>query len=316
MKRQIAVLVALLIAGCTRDSRPATTVVHAVDQWPAGSVEGARVFRTATYAIHTTLADDEPVLRMATLLESATARYAALTCVAPRTGRPLPVYYFATYDQWADYTRRTTGPMADVYLRVFNGGYAIGERVVCWHGSGADVLSTIAHEGFHQYVARHFARRLPPVIEEGMAVACENVRGGGTDIGDEPVPRRVAALAAAVADGYLIPLDTLLLLHAGDLSDRPDALREGFYAQCWALATFLQSTPAYRDGFRRMLADVAAGTAAIDLGANREGATYNAGLIRPLLQKYVVREWATLEMEFTRWQRELAARHASLPAPE
>jgi hypothetical protein len=187
--------------------------------------------------------------------------------------------------------------MADIYLRVFNGGYAIGERVVCWHGSGADVLSTIAHEGFHQYVARHFARRLPPVIEEGMAVACENVRGGGTDIGNEPVPRRVAALAAAVANGYLIPLDTLLLLHAGDLSDRPEALREGFYAQL-------------------MLADVAAGTAAIDLGANREGATYNAGLIRPLLQKYVVREWATLEMEFTRWQRELAARHASLPAPE
>jgi hypothetical protein len=299
MKKQITTLVGLLIiCGCASKPLP---LVRAVEPWTNASSSKGRIYRTAHYAIHTTLTDSAPVEEMAALLEHALPYYEALTGVAHRGDRPLPVYYFGTHDEWAAYTRATTGASADIYLGVFNGGYAIGDRVVCWHGNAGDVLSTVAHEGLHQFVARNFSRRLPPVIEEGLAVACEDVDPQALTPRDRLVPRRQNALRAAIAGQYLIPLDTFLKLHAGDLSDRPDALREGFYAQCWAVATFLRTSPKYRPSFLRLLTDSAAGTAAINVGPNRAEAPYNAGLIRPLLEKYLPVDWPTFRADLEAW---------------
>ena len=247
------------------------------------------------------MTDEQTVADLATLLENALPFYEQLTGIKKDDGLPLPVYYFASYAEWAAYTRATTGADAPIYLRVFNGGYTIGERVVIWQTTPPDVLSTAAHEGMHQFVARHFSRRLPPVIEEGLGVACENVDLQKLSLRQGLTPRRSSALRDAVAGQYLIPLDTFLKLHAGDVSDRPAAIREAFYGQSGALVMFLESHRAYRDGFHAMLAACAAGTATVDVGVNRPGASYNAGLSRALIETYLPFEWTTLLADFDRW---------------
>jgi hypothetical protein len=119
--------------------------------------------------------------------------------------------------------------------------------------------------------------------------------------------RRRRALARAIEGDYVIPLETMIQLHAGDLVDRPIELREGFYGQAWALAEML-SQPPHRAGLERLLTDAARGTGTFDLGPADGSGRYDPARVKPLLEKYVAPDWAAFAKAYDRFIRQMAGR--------
>ena len=200
-------------------------------------------------------------------MEASHAVYEQLAGGAGRGDDRLDGYVFADRDGWADYTRRTAGDVAAVYLLIGRGGYAHERAFATFYFGGPQTLETCRHEGFHQYVAATFRRRPPPFLEEGLATLFE----AGFDGDDASQPRmnglRHREFVAAFRGGRLLPLAELLTLNAGHVAGADGAAIDAFYAQAWALARFLMTDPSYRDGLRTLLrgyAEDAAGDAADD----------------------------------------------------
>ncbi|MDB5328827.1 MAG: hypothetical protein JWM57_4396 [Phycisphaerales bacterium] len=298
---------ALLLSGCA--SEPAETAVPLrAKPWADAGLAGSDV-RTPHYRILTTVRDAAVIERFARVMEAAYVQYAALVSPRPQLDRPLEVYFFATPSEWDAYTQRLTGPDAAVYLSVGPGGYAYGDRFVCWLFNESDLWGVAAHEGFHQYVARNLPLRLPPALEEGLATTFETV--GVTDqhvtIDRRSNTRRRQGLAAAITAKGLIPLIDLIRLNAGDIAGKDLLLREGFYGQCWALARLMLESPQYADGLRRMLVDLRDGRAADVVGRTAEGTLYHPAAIRPLLEHYVTSQWSAFERAYSEAVRQSTA---------
>lgn len=296
----------LWAGGCASDARSGVKYEHQ-SSWQWRGIVG-RQLQTEHYSLHTTLSDQAMVDRLAQVMEAAYRQYVRLVPVINRSPRKLPLFIFQTYDQWAEYTQTTTGEDSAAYLSVLNGGYAVGDRFVCWVSNEHDTRTTAAHEGWHQFVSVHFRMRLPPTLEEGLACTFENVsmRSDGVFFDRTHNLRRQRALRDAVEGDYLIPLETLILLHAGDLRDRSQAVREAYYGQAWALVVLLETRPEYREGFLNMLQAVASGNTPLDIGHNDGSQVYYPSRIKPFLQQYVIDEWSRFEQDYESFVREKA----------
>lgn len=297
----------MLVAGCAAE--PADGPAFVAVRRPT-MIDGLNAIevRTPHYRVVTTVKDDAIIDRFARVMETAHPQYAAL--VPPNTvqDQPLDIVLFARPEEWDAYTRRLTGPDAAVYLSVGPGGYAYGDRVVCWLFNENDLWGVATHEGFHQYVARHLPARMPPALEEGLASTFEDVRVGERSvvIDRRSNARREQGLSAATEANALLPLSDLIRGHAGDIAGQPLVIREGFYGQCWALARLLTETPATADGLRRMLADLRDGRSD-GVGRTTIGGLYQPAAARPLLQKYVAPNWPAFERAFGAWVRRESA---------
>lgn len=294
--------------GCA--SRQTNQVIYQrVTGWAWQDITGRQI-QTPHYVIHTTLTDDAQVQRFARVMEAAHAKYAELVPGIQFTDRKLPLFIFATYDQWACYTLGTTGDDAEAYLSVMNGGYAVKDQFVCWVSNETDAITTSVHEGFHQFVARHFRTRLPPTLEEGLACTFETVimSDNAVTFALAKNHRRQVALRDAIAGDHLIPLETLLMIHAGDLQERDPRLREGYYAQAWALAVMLRTHPAYRDATLNMLRNAATGNTTLEIGRNDGSQMYYPSRIKPFIQRFIAPDWSRFEADFNHTMRQLAAK--------
>ncbi|MBC7784067.1 MAG: hypothetical protein H7144_09515 [Burkholderiales bacterium] len=265
-------------------------------------------FETPHYAIYTTVRDDAVVQRFAATMEAAHAKYEQLVPRRLSGDRRLKIYLFAEHSEWAAYTVATTGKDSEAYLSVFTGGYTIRDEFVCWMGTELDTLGVAAHEGFHQFVARHFHSRLPPTLEEGLATTFENISISDTavTINTTANGRRQLALRRAIDENYLIPFDTFIQLHAGDLAGRSPELIEAFYAQAWALARLLRDEPGYRLGFMQMMKDIAAGSQLLDIGPGDGSQVYYPSRVRPVLQRYVAPDWSKFTADYDAFIRRVA----------
>lgn len=310
----LILLTAIILAGGCASRKPEQVRYERVSGWQWQDIHG-RAIETEHYVLHTTLVDDDMVQRFARLMEAAWAQYASLAPQLKPADRKLPLFIFETYDQWARYTLSTTGDDAPAYLSVLNGGYAVGDRFVCWVSNETDAQTTAAHEGLHQFIARNFRMRLPPTLEEGLASTLETVtvRPDGVRFDPARNVRRQAALRDAIAGNYLIPLDTLLLLHAGDLQGRDQPVRETYYAQAWALAVMLRTNPSYQAGFLSMMNAAATGNTPIDVGRNDGSQVYYPAKIQPFLQRYVAPDWAKFQADYREALHDLAARPEADP---
>ena len=280
----------LLLAGCAAppfETKP----------WPG--VELGATLLTPHYALHTDVTDPDFRRELARTMEATHALYAELVGpaqspdaqartpqraglrpetaenragakaegrVAPEQAREpedarLDAYVFATRDEWAEHTRRTTGAAAPLYLLITRGGYAHERAFATFYFGDPQTLAACRHEGLHQYVAATFARRPPPFLEEGLATLFEE----GFEDGDlaRPVMNglRHKQVVAAVRAGRTLPLATLLTMNAGDVVGADAADIDAFYAQSWTFARFLTSDRRYRDGLRRLLRAYADGDA-------------------------------------------------------
>lgn len=309
---QFGVLIA--VSGCSdsvaaRPEGPPSLAVTEVSPATFGSVYGRRVL-TAHYRIDTTIADAEAVDRLAQVMEGAYGQYRKLAPdVSPSADR-LQCFVFADRNQWAQFTESQTGADAKVYLRINRGGYAVRDWFVSYFIGSRETLSVAAHEGFHQYVGRHFQRRPPPFVEEGLATLFEYVDWEG----DLPRwrwtvnPTRTNALVRAVRDDALLPLTDLCTMHAGQVVSNQIWKVEGFYAQAWAFARFLRDGEGgkYREGLKRMLADLASATGPAANAGPGPGGMWNPRSARPLLEHYLGNDLASIDVEYQAFIRRLA----------
>lgn len=271
------------------------------------------------YVIYTTITDRTMLARVGQLLETALAAYHALAPEVPVSARPMECYIFESRAQWAAYTKAHTGDDAAIYLRVNRGGYTINDKFVAYWIGDTGTFSVAAHEGWHQYVARHLKGRLPPFLEEGLACMFEQVTWpAATDAADNaPPPRfdvaknhpRLSALRAAADADDMYPLARLLTMHAGQVVGKRSAKIEAFYAESWAFARFLHE--AHPAALRRMLADASRGTLYADNSTDDPtagGPLWDPASAKPMLEHYLAMPVTQIEPAFARYVRDLIER--------
>jgi hypothetical protein len=286
-------------SGPTKPAILSTSAWHFEDQ-PATQV------RSAHYVIYTTIDDPSLIDRLGQTLEGALGQYRRLAPGVALSGPPLACYFFKDRAQWARFTRQTTGEDAQIYLQIIRGGYSVGDRFVAYEVGTASTVSVAAHEGWHQFAARHFKGRLPPFLEEGIACLFESVRWKEHqprwNLSSNPARRD--QLRNALATGTLWPLRKLIMLHAGAIVDQPRSKIEAFYAQSWAFARFLWEAEggAYRPALQHLLADAAAGTVYDPTHSlNRRTGLWNPRGVGPLLEHYLGTDLTTIERAYQKF---------------
>jgi hypothetical protein len=310
------VLIACLAAGCATapvrapQGLPAPVPLQ-IDDWTVSGIAGSRVV-SPHYVIYSTVPDRQLLLRVGELMEGALSAYRSVAPEVPESSRPMECYLFANRTQWAAFTKDHTGEDAAIYLRVNRGGYTIGDWFVAYWIGPIGTYSVAAHEGWHQYVARHLNGRLPPFLEEGLACMFEQVQWDGD------LPRwdlslntaRLVSLRSAVEQNHTFPLSQLVRMHAGQVVGKPSAQIEAFYAQSWAFARFLYDAEGarYRPALRRMLADAARGSLFRDSSRQfPRGPLWDPATARPMLEHYLGTDLERIEREYEQYIRELAA---------
>jgi len=308
----------LLLAGGCAVGRPAANWVGPavpaavkVSDWSYNGQAGQQ-YRTEHYLLLSTLNDPPRMHQIAQVMEGAHQQYLLLAPEVVNKGQPMRCYWFADRQQWAQFTRRQTGADSAVYLRILRGGYTLHDIYVAYDLGESGTFAVAAHEGWHQFVARHFHGRLPPFLEEGLACLFENIRW------DKDLPRwneqinrtRARGLRQALERGQLWPLEDLIRMHAGLVVDQPAARIEAFYAQSWAFARFMceYQDGRYQNRLRRLLADVATGTVFDPTGSHhRAGGGWDPDGVKPMLEYYLGRRLPRIEEEFQQFIRQIAA---------
>ena len=302
----------LSLVGCAADPSTAATKNHSGWTGPAAAspVETFKwqynnspgvVLQTAHYQIHTTISDEDVLKRLPQVLEGAYGQYQDFAVTTP-SSKPMKCYVFGKRGEWADFTSKNTGTDAAIYLQITRGGYCIGDWFVSYYVGDNATFSVAAHEGWHQYVARHFKGRLPPFLEEGTACMFEQIKFPNQlprwDLSVNP--NRAHGLRNAVEGHVLFPLDKLVRMHAGDVVQLPGDKIEAFYAQNWAFARFMweYNDGVYRPAFKKLLADTAAGSVYDPTGTlHRAQGAWAPQSVKPMLEHYLGKPLDEVEKE-------------------
>jgi hypothetical protein len=252
-----------------------------------------RLIRTQHYKIFTTIDDwpDMP-MRLSQLMEGALGMYCQLAPDVKPTEFPMDCYLFANRGQWREFTATHTGVDATIYLQINRGGYTVHDWYVAYNVGDEATYSISSHEGWHQFVARHFRGRLPPFLEEGLACLFEEVRWDGD------LPRwnlsinraRCVALRNAIDQQELFPLRQLVAMHAGQVVSLPIGRIAAFYAQDWAFARFLREGEGgkYRPMLQKILSDAASGDLYDPTASHRYAYQgWNPAAVAPMLEHYL-----------------------------
>ncbi len=303
VRRSTIVGMAMALAGCastnSRTDWSGPTVIQAasisqaikVQPWQYHDQAG-KTISTAHYNIHTTIADEQFLSKLPQVMEGALEQYQRLAPGLPMSDKPMECFLFERRNEWASFTREHTGSDAAVYLRINRGGYTLRDWFVAYYIEPSATYSVSAHEGWHQYVARNFKKRLPPFLEEGVATQFENIHW------DADLPRwnlhynanRAQHLRMAVDGKYLWPLDKLITMHAGDVVGLGGDKIESFYAQNWAFVRFAYEAEngKYRPAFQKMLMETADGTVfdPTNGALHLPPGAWRPQLVKPVLEHY------------------------------
>lgn len=315
-------LLLLILAGCASEGPagqwegPTQPAPVRIETWNY-PLPDSHIVVTPHYRIHTDITERDSLDSAAQLMEGAYQQYTTLAPGVPQSRATMNVYLFSRRAQWAAFTSLNTGEDAKTYLQVNRGGYTVNDWfAVAWIGD-VGTWNVMSHEGWHQFVGRHFAGRLPPFLEEGIACLFETVRweGGLPQWNLTQNPTRQRGLADAVEHKRLWPLDKLVTLHAGDIVSLPTERVEAFYAENWAFARFLWDgdDARYRPALQRLLADTAAGRAWLPPEVARPNPrAWNPKLMQSVLEYYLGEELSVVEPRFRRYVKELAKQRAGV----
>ncbi|MDB5320461.1 MAG: hypothetical protein JWN40_2092 [Phycisphaerales bacterium] len=313
-------LLLLLLGGCQIAPKP--QLGHwegpqllsnsSVEAWSFRGDPAAHRLKTAHYLIYTTAKRAEMDALLPQVMEGALAQYQK---VAPGTGAsetPMECYVFDRREEWEAFTKAHTGNDASIYLQIRRGGYTIRDRYVAYDIGRYATASVAAHEGWHQYVARHFIGRLPPFLEEGLACMFE-----GIGWKDENLPRwnlsinqvRVQALRRAVESNKLWPLEKIIAMHAGEVVEENGEKVDAFYAQAWCFAKFLYEADnaRFRPNLQKWLTETAYGTVYDPTHThNRAGGPWNRTGVKPMVEHYLNLDFATIDKLYQAYLRKVA----------
>jgi len=274
--------------------------------------EPAHRIKSPNYVIYTTINDPEVTALLPQVMEGALAQYRKVAPGTSRSTDPMECFIFERRVEWEAFTRANTGNDASIYLQIRRGGYAIRDRYVAYYIGRIQTYSVAAHEGWHQYVARHFKHRPPPFLEEGLACLFEQVKWEGN------LPRwdlsansnRIRGLYNAEQSHTLIPLKKLISMHAGQIVDQSSFTVETFYAQNWAFARFMWDAEdgKYRPALQKLLADAAAGKLYRD-GIARDPAStdWDPSSAGPILERYLALPLPAIERAYRNYISKITA---------
>ena len=271
-----------LLAGCTVAGPAEVRLTSEKEPWSAEGLAGRRII-TEHFDIFSTLVDAEFEDALPEFLELVHERFQRML-PAPAGAHPrLAVYVFATRGEWEWFTQHRFPTRQELYSRIHRGGYTEGAVSASFYTSRAGTLVTLAHESWHQYVDSRFGTSIPAWLNEGLACYHEALHMDGA----RPVftPRhntfRMNSLCEAVQRDTLMSLEEIVDTDAGQVISRNDSrVTRVYYAQAWALVTFLRFGAGGRHAgaFERLLTDVAAGTFQARVGAARLGSSDPSGI--------------------------------------
>jgi hypothetical protein len=305
----LLLVLASLAGGCARSATSSPSGAH-LEGWSFAG-QPAQAVSTPHYRIHSTLESDDFLIGLARVMEGALVRYHQLAPEIALSQHPMDCYVFARRSEWARFTARHTGDDAAIYLQISRGGYTIGDWYVAYYIGDGGTWSVAAHEGWHQFVARHFKGRLPPFIEEGAACTFENIRWvRGEPVFDTAVHAgRQQALRQAIERKDLWPLEELIQMHAGDVVQQPAERIEAFYSQSWAFVRFLWEAEQgrFRPALQRLMNETAAGTVFDPTGSHRSSQRpWNPAAVRAILEHYLEMNLPQIDRHYQRYIRRLA----------
>jgi hypothetical protein len=318
--RYVLLLLAVA-AGCQQPARVETgsyplgaTVNRAA--WPGNN---GYVYTTEHYRIYSTAHRGDLNERLPGFMEAAYQHYRNLTGLEdPGPTYTMPIYMFATRSEWAAMTATVIkGSSASVYQNIQAGGYCYAGVCVFWDLGGLMTYSVAAHEGLHQYFSSRLRHRLPSFMEEGLCTLTEGLEltAQGVRFTPERNVARFNDLRRGIVNGQWVPIEKLLTMDAGEAVSNPQGGVE-YYGQLWALALYIRSQPAYRQGLSRWLADAQAGRTheALKLtpqqlaAAQASGREYNKKLAVRLFAAYIDPDLAKFDAGF----RKFASKQAGL----
>jgi hypothetical protein len=309
----------LLLAGCEvrplpqlgQWEGPQLLSTSSVEAWSFRG-EPAHRIKSPNYVIYTTINDPEVTALLPQVMEGALAQYRKVAPGTSHSTDPMECFIFERRVEWEAFTRANTGQDANIYLQIRRGGYAVRDRYVAYYIGRYPTASVAAHEGWHQYVARHFVGRLPPFVEEGLACMFE-----GVGWKDENLPRwnlsinqvRVQALRKAVEANRLWPLEKVIAMHAGEVVEENGEKVDAFYAQAWCFAKFLYESEngRFRANLQKWLAETADGTVYDPTHThNRAGGPWNRTAVKPMLEHYLNLDFAAIDRLYQAYVRKVA----------
>ncbi|MGD1278804.1 MAG: hypothetical protein ABR964_16445 [Tepidisphaeraceae bacterium] len=270
------------------------------------------LIRTQHYRIYSTIQDHPELLqRVGQLMEGAFSLYRTMAPGVPATDHPMQGYLFADRVQWEQFTRGHAGPDANIYLKISRGGYTIRDWYVAYYIGDIGTCSVAAHEGWHQYVNRHFKGRLPPFLEEGIATMFEDIEWSDSlprwNLSVNPT--RALSLRKVMDARETFPLEKLMTLHAGDVVNLSGIRIEAFYAQDWAFARYLWEgeNGKYRPALQQLLTDTASGTVFDPTGSLRRSyLPWNPRGVGPMLEHYLHQDLAVTAAGFQQFMSKIA----------
>lgn len=265
----------MVFAGCAvRQPEPGPTGPWVTD-WSAYGLTGRRI-TTEHFDIFSTLTDGEFEAAVPGFLESAYTWYVDTLPSSLNPKQKLTTYVFGTRFEWERFARRRYPDRFHVYTRIQSGGFTEGSTAVIFYVARAGTWATLAHEGWHQYVAARTKTAMPAWLNEGLACYHESIDLAGSSPKWKPLHNtfRINSLREAIQQDTVLSLRELVQTDAGRIISRHHGgVAQVYYAQAWALITFLRhgAEGRFSSSFEKMLGDLVDGSFAVRVSAARLG---------------------------------------------
>jgi hypothetical protein len=299
-----------LLPGCQAIS-PREPVAFTTEEWSYKGSPGT-MLTSQHYILRTTCASKPLITSMPAFLETCWEAYAELVPCQASPDKPLETYLFQSRWQWERFTEEFSPQRAETYKRIRSGGYSERGVTVSHYGSRRTTLSTLAHEGLHQYLEATRGNRIPAWINEGLATKFEAF---DLDSHNRPVFTpdrnylRLNHLRAAVRANTLVPLKDILGTHAGIEIQKQTSRVADYYAQVWSITLFMlqpSMTNPYHDGFRKLLDELGTDTmvrnARAYLAADTDG---NMSEGEAVFRAYITDDFEKFEADYEAFLRKL-----------
>ncbi len=271
VSRTIVFISTLLPSGCSIITP--TPVTFNTREWSQDGFTGRRL-STQHFDIYSTLRDEKFESALPGFLEAAHDAYEKLLPAPPARNERMVLYVFGLRSEWEAFTKRRFPVRFSIYRRIRNGGYTEGNVSVLFCQDRGSALATIAHEGWHQYVSSRFTQVLPAWLNEGLACGFESVDSSGVRPRFDPNQNtfRINSLREGIQQDNLMSLAELVETDPGRmLAGKSLRSTDAYYAQVWALITFLRHGAGgrYRADFDRLLEEIANDTLVKRISADR-----------------------------------------------
>lgn len=258
------------LAGCS--TTPLSPITFDTQKWTDGGFAGRQI-STRHFDIYSTLRDEKFESALPGFLEGAHDAYEKLLPSPPGRNERLVLYVFGLRSEWETFTERRFPVRYPIYRRIRNGGFSEGNVSVLFCQNRGSALATIAHEGFHQYASSRFTQVLPAWLNEGLACGFESADSFGIRPRFDPSNNhfRINSLREGIQQDDLMSLAEIVETDAGRmLGGKSLRNTDAYYAQVWALITFLRdgSGGRYRADLDRLLEEIANDTLGKRLSAD------------------------------------------------